>query len=211
MTLTASIAERIGAKPKRTLVVGGMASFLKQTLEPKLAAWGLAVEWHREMGSRGPAPLPAGCEVVVYFYEMVANPGHVGPALKAQAAKVGATFIQASRKAATWEADFTRAGLKHDANYPLKDPIMPPPAAPIPAPVQPKPASLPPPPPRTYKKIIGELVSLLGELEEVLDKDAKDRATAEELLAQVEAAIKRAEVAEGKLKALDALRELLAR
>jgi hypothetical protein len=204
--LAVSIAERIGAVPRRTLVVGGLSSFLKQTIEPKLAAWGLRVEWHREMGSRGSAPLPAGCEVVIYLYEMVANPTHVAAALKAHAQKAGAIFIQASRKSATWEADFTRAGLKHDALYPLKDPIMPPPPNP------PKPAALPTPKPRTASDIIADLISGLVELEKMVASSQEAEALrgklAESTAANAELRA-RLEAAEKKLEAFDALKALL--
>lgn len=66
MTLTVSIAERIGAVPKRTLVIGGFSNFLQQTLAPRLAAWGLKVEWHWETGepimppAAPPRPRPTG-------------------------------------------------------------------------------------------------------------------------------------------------------
>ncbi len=214
MTLKASIAERIGAVPKRTLVVGGLPAFLSQTLAPKLAAWGLKVEWHWPTGRARRVPeLPAGCEVVVYFSDMVANPATmVGLLREASRESPGVLIIRTVRKAAIWQRDLAAAGLKLDTNYQLKEPEMPPslpPSQPLPRPLQVARESAPAPKARTARVLIAEILTLLGELDAELEAEVKARGTAEELIARLEAMAQRAEVAEAKVAILDNLKALL--
>lgn len=213
MTLTASIAERIGAVPKRALVVGGHPAFLTQTLAPKLAAWGLRVDWHWPTGKEPMAgiTLPAGCEVVIYFSDMAAKPGAIGPALRAAAeARPEVKLIRTVRKSSIWAQDFSRAGLTQDTNYHLKEPPMPPiPESPkkSPALILPAPAEVAA---RGPREVVGELIALLGELDAMLAKAPSAAALADAERRWLEAT-KRAEAAEEKLKALDALKALLSK
>lgn len=218
MTLTVSIAERIGAVPKRTLVIGGFSSFLEQTLRPKLAAWGLKVEWHWEMGRRPRDVLfPTGCEVVVYFQDMVDVPATWATILKrALAGRPEVKLIRTMRKAAVWATDLERAGLKFDANHPLKEPDMPPshPSRPTVVAGPPAEPSSPPRPasaqaPRTARDIIEAVISLLGELDAVLVQEERAQKEAAERLATLDESMRQLADAQRRLQAFDALRQFL--
>jgi hypothetical protein len=94
----------------RTLVVGGMADFLEKTLRRRLAAYGLAVDWHQESSATMPVNIPANVEVVVVFQDMVRNK-YVTRGYREEAKKRDIPCIILERHAASWPETLQRHGF----------------------------------------------------------------------------------------------------
>jgi hypothetical protein len=98
----------------KALVVGGVASYVNETARKKLARWGLAVEWHVEMGKTRQEEnpnLPAGCEVVVLFDDMVSNK-RVTKAWRTFASSHGVRLLVLDRHESHWPVEMERCGFK---------------------------------------------------------------------------------------------------
>jgi hypothetical protein len=98
----------------RTLVVGGVASYVNETARKKLARWGLSVEWHVPMGKAKQENNPsadARCEAVVVFGDMVSNKA-VTKAWAAFARERSIPCAIIDRHESHWPAQFDRQGFK---------------------------------------------------------------------------------------------------
>lgn len=98
----------------RTLVVGGVASYVNETARKKLARWGLAVEWHVEMGKTRQEEnpnLPAGGEAIVLFDDMLSTKAAARAWRKfAQERRVPIAVVD--RHESHWPAEFERQGFR---------------------------------------------------------------------------------------------------
>lgn len=96
---------------KRTLVIGGVASFIQETAKKKLARWGLSVEWHVPMG-KDPAPgADPKCEVIVVFRDMI-NTHRMAVKWQEYAASRGLPCIVVDRHESHWGKAFEQHGIK---------------------------------------------------------------------------------------------------
>lgn len=98
----------------RTLVVGGVSSYVNETARKKLARWGLAVEWHVEMGKSKQEAHPsadAHCEAIIVFSEMVSQRKYIDP-WREYARTRGIPCAVLDRHESHWPAQFERQGFK---------------------------------------------------------------------------------------------------
>lgn len=98
----------------RTLVVGGVASYVNETARKKLCRWGLAVEWHVPMGKVKQENNPsadARCEAIIVFDDMVSNKS-VPKAWASFARERGIPHAVIDRHESHWPAQFERQGFR---------------------------------------------------------------------------------------------------
>lgn len=96
---------------KRTLVVGGVASYVTTTLTQKLARWGFAVESHQEMRPKMAAHVSSGIDAVIVFAEMVPR-RNIVDAWVAAAGSAGIPAIVLTRQESTWPKVMDRFGFR---------------------------------------------------------------------------------------------------
>lgn len=96
----------------RTLVVGGYSRFVKETVTKKLARWGLAVEWHVELGKRQEKhpSADARCEVIVVLREALSHIRLVG-AWEQYAQQRGIRCVVLSGHESHWAEQMARYGI----------------------------------------------------------------------------------------------------
>lgn len=97
---------------KRALVVGGVASFVKEIASKKLARWGFVVERHMEMGKHRAASIPSGkVDAVLIFEDMMPSRQEVR-AWQADAKNKGLPCVTLPRHEAHWLESMKRAGFE---------------------------------------------------------------------------------------------------
>jgi hypothetical protein len=98
----------------RTLVVGGVASYVNETAKKKLARWGLSVEWHVEMGKgrqEANPSAPAHCEAIIVFGEMLSQRKYIDPWVDYARGR-GILVAVLDRHESHWPKQFERFGFK---------------------------------------------------------------------------------------------------
>lgn len=96
---------------KRTMVVGGVASYVKGTMRQKLATWGFDVVAHREMKERMTPGGVTGHQALIIFEEMVPSRDVVN-AWRAEASRVGVECITLDRHESHWPKVLDRHGYR---------------------------------------------------------------------------------------------------
>jgi hypothetical protein len=95
----------LAKKTARAFVIGGIPSFVDQTIRKKLARYGIEIPdgWHLSLDRlhHGPTAvgIPAECELLVVLYDMVPTRAHADPQRK-QAEAMGIPILEAPRKIA---------------------------------------------------------------------------------------------------------------
>jgi hypothetical protein len=98
---------------KKTLVIGGVASFVNETARKKLARWGFSADWHIPMGKKqeqNPGAAPQ-CEAIVIFEDMVSTRA-VTRAWQAFARERGMMLVVLDRHESHWPGQMERQGFK---------------------------------------------------------------------------------------------------
>lgn len=95
---------------KPALVVGGVPSYVRGTVEKKLARWGFVIADHHEMGKGRHVHVPKGVAAVIVFYDMVAH-HQSAEVWKHACAESGVPCVMLPRKESLWPGEMTRHGF----------------------------------------------------------------------------------------------------
>lgn len=95
---------------KPALVVGGVPSYVRGTVERKLARWGFVIAQHHEMGKGRSIHVSKGVVAVIVFYDMVAHHQNAEQWKHACAAE-GIPCVMLPRKESLWPGEMQRHGF----------------------------------------------------------------------------------------------------
>lgn len=109
------MARETDPRLQKTLVIGGIKDFIDKSIAPRLARYGLAVEWHWSMErplNKADIRIPAGCQVVIAMVDMFAHGHTMGGHVREAAEKVGALYIATQRKMSIFDRDLRLRGFE---------------------------------------------------------------------------------------------------
>ena len=105
---------------KKALVVGGLPRFIIDTVTPKTMRHGVSVGWHWSIDKEVGNTIPSGCDLVLFFRELVPNATALAKALAHQAKKAGIPFISTERKALVFTSDLQKFGFNLLSSHDMK-------------------------------------------------------------------------------------------
>lgn len=109
------MARETDPRLQKTLVIGGIKDFIDKSIAPRLARYGLAVEWHWSMErplSKSDVRIPPDCQVVIAMVDMFTHGHTMGPHIREAAEKAGVVYIATQRKMSIFDRDLRLRGFE---------------------------------------------------------------------------------------------------